>query len=330
MLDSDMIDFEFEPDRERAAALDKRMHRELGQSLQHVSEACAGKISFDKEVMQSLIAGLMQGQAAKPATFALYYQLVLAIEAEVPDKTSALFDEICADPFMESSFEIVTLGTPSFGASNQLYKDMMNAEGRISFEYPEVEVAETFKIRLKKGFELLDAIVPELAGEIRAIIRQLVIAGSDPTSDYQFDGGSHYQLWGALFLNGLFHPDEIAVAEVLAHETAHSLLFGFCVDEPLVHNEDDELYTSPLRRDPRPMDGIYHATFVSARMHWVMSRMAKSDLLSNEQKAQALAAAARDAENFKAGYGVVAEHGRLSDVGEGLMRSAKAYMDEVP
>lgn len=324
-----MINFEFEPDCTRAKFLDKRMHEELGQSLQHVSEACAGKIEFDEQALQSVIENLKQGRAAKPSTFALYYQLVLAIEAQAFEKASAIFGQLHNAPYMDENFEIVTLGSPSFSACNTLYKDMMNADGEISFEYPEDEVAENFKVRLKQGFALLDATIPELSAEIRAIIRQVVIAGSDPKSEYQFDGGSHYQLWGALFLNGLFHPDEIAVAEVLAHETAHSLLFGFCVDEPLVFNDDNELYASPLRRDPRPMDGIYHATFVSARMHWAMSRMATSDRLTNEQKDQAREAAARDIENFNEGYSVVAEHGRMSNVGIQLMKSAKRYIDKI-
>lgn len=61
--------------------------------------------------------------------------------------------------------------------------------------------------------------------------------------------------------------------EVLAHEAGHSLLFGLTVDEPLVLNLDDVLYPSPLREDPRPMDDIYHAAFVSAHMALAMETL---------------------------------------------------------
>ena len=117
--------------------------------------------------------------------------------------------------------------------------------------------------------------------------------------------------------------------EVIAHESAHSLLFGFCTDEPLVENRGDELYTSPLRPDPRPMDGIYHATFVSARMHLAMSRLAESGMLDQESRDAAIRAAASDAANFEAGYAVVRDHGRLTRTGRALMDSARAYMDTV-
>ena len=82
-----------------------------------------------------------------------------------------------------------------------------------------------------------------------------------------------------------------------------------------------------LRADPRPMDGIYHATFVSARMHWAMTHLIRTGLLSSEEVEQARAAARLDAENFHSGYGVVAEHGRLTNIGKALMAGAKAYMD---
>jgi hypothetical protein len=75
------------------------------------------------------------------------------------------------------------------------------------------------------------------------------------------------------------------------------------------------------------MDGIYHATFVSARMHWSMSRLMESDLLSDEGRVEALAARDADRKNFESGYEVISAHGDLSDTGARLMESARAYMD---
>jgi hypothetical protein len=77
------------------------------------------------------------------------------------------------------------------------------------------------------------------------------------------------------------------------------------------------------------MDGIYHATFVSARMHWAMSRLGESGLLDDATRDAALAAAAADARNFELGYAVVAEHGRLTATGRALMNGAREYMATV-
>jgi len=184
----------------------------------------------------------------------------------------------------------------------------------------------TFPDRLAAGFDLLDRTVPELAAEIRSLIREIALAVGNPDAAMQFDGGSCYQLWGLLVINPQYHTSPVAIAEVLAHESAHSLLFGFTFDEPLVRNPDSELYPSPLRVDLRPMDGIYHATFVSARMCWAMQRVAADTGIEGAARAMAAEAAASDTLNFAAGHSVVAEHGRLTETGRALMDRAESYM----
>jgi HEXXH motif-containing protein len=133
-------------------------------------------------------------------------------------------------------------------------------------------------------------------------------------------------LWGALFLNPARPKSDIELIESLAHESAHSLLFGFAIDDALVENPDDERFESPLRDDPRPMDGIFHATFVSARMHYAMATMAASGLLSEEEAALARAAMERDRRAFYDGLATVDAKGRLTRRGKGLIAGARDYM----
>ena len=75
------------------------------------------------------------------------------------------------------------------------------------------------------------------------------------------------------------------------------------------------------------MDGIYHATFVTARMHYAMDRLLAAGGLSAADRAFAEAERASDAEKFRDGLAVVEAHGDLSPTGEKLMLAAKAYMD---
>ena len=324
-----VIDLDFPPDTARARRISARMHHELGDSLGHVSEVSLGELPFDAPAMNRLVASLRAGADYAPSVFADYYELVSAIEAQDAAEATRLFAALAQARPVTPGLQIVTLGGAELREDSARYRRMMSDDPRVDLGFlpPSEQVASGFRTRLDAGLALLGEALPELSGEIRAIVRQIVIAGSDPSKAYQCDGGSHYQLWGALFLNGDFHPDRVAVAEVLAHESAHSLLFGFCTDEPLVENDDDDLYVSPLRIDERPMDGIYHATFVSARMHWAMTQLAKWAGLSAEEHDRALDAAVADASNFASGYAVVAEYGRLTALGEGLMAGAKAYMD---
>lgn len=103
-------------------------------------------------------------------------------------------------------------------------------------------------------------------------------------------------------------------------------LFGVALDSPLVLNDDDQRYKSPLRLDPRAMDGIYHATYVSARMHYALARLLGAGVLSSAQVAEAEAACAAHVKSFREGLTTVEAEGNLSELGRDLMAQAKAYM----
>ncbi len=189
------------------------------------------------------------------------------------------------------------------------------------------ETSEIFAALVTEALAMLETGLPDLAGEIRSIVHEMLFAQAPEGAVTEFDGASHYQFWGLLLLNPRHHRTPLAVAEVLAHEAGHSLLFGLTVDEPLVTNPDTELYPSPLRRDPRPMDGIYHATFVSARMAWAMEGLAESGALDRRERERALAAAAVDRANFAKGIGVVDAHASLSRTGRAVIEAARDWVE---
>lgn len=324
-----MIDHAFLPDPQRAQALDQQMNREWGLSLQHVCEQSLGALHFDQPRIRSLIEHAVGGGRVPPGAFARYFNLVKAIYRQDRIGTERLLEELADTKPMSHDLEIVALGDDALAQDSELYveKWQENETRETSFCPPLEETAYYFRDRLDEGLSLVECALPDLYGEIRAIVHQIVISGSDPRLKNQFNGGSHYQLWGALFLNGRFHPDRVAVAEVLAHESAHSLLFGFCTHEGLVNNDEDAVYTSPLRDDPRPMDGIYHATFVSARMHWAMTQLSECPLLTSNERNRAGQAVKKDKTNFQAGYSVINDHGLLTESGYVLMNGAREYID---
>jgi HEXXH motif-containing protein len=321
--------FRFEPDGARAASINLRMNRELGLSLQHISDQAGPAFGSHAQDVAPLIAHLIDGGNVVPGTFARYYELVEAIEGDDLDEARRLWAELADAGPPPSPLAVHELGGAGLGSESARYAALLNADAfaDIGVIPPSPEAAAAFRTRLEHAFALLDQAAPDLSAEIRAILRQIVIVAGDPQKKFQMDAASHFQLWGALFLNSDRHPDRIAVAEVLAHENAHGVLFGLCIEEPLVRNGDDQLYASPLRHDPRPMDGIFHATFVSARMHWTMATLARSDCLSPDERERAEAAASIDAANFADGCKVVEEHADLTDLGRSVLVSTKRYMD---
>jgi HEXXH motif-containing protein len=116
------------------------------------------------------------------------------------------------------------------------------------------------------------------------------------------------------------------MVQALAHESGHNLLFGLCADGPLHENDNDERFTSPLRRDPRPMDGIIHAAYVSARQHQSVQRLLDARVLDDAQQRQARAANVANAKHFAMGIDTVDRHAKLTPLGQSAMDNARRYM----
>lgn len=111
-------------------------------------------------------------------------------------------------------------------------------------------------------------------------------------------------------------PPEVYFCEHIIHETSHLHLNTLFAIDPLILNNEEERYSAPIRPDPRPMYGIFHATFVLSRMVRVFSTIA----LSNKENAY------RDCletfkKQFKAGYNTIASHGKLTDLGKKIVNS---------
>lgn len=321
--------FSFYPDAERVRQMDTLKHADLRVSLEYLADELGPHSTEAQGHLCKTVNRLEAGMRLAPISFGLYYALVEALFDDDVKRACDLAARLERTALARSDLVIKPLD-PSTSFENRLFRDMMTADAGFDMNFlaPDQDTARSFESRLRTGLDLLDRAIPELGAEVRELAREILLASSDPDKPMQFDGGSHYKLWGALFLNARFHPTVESVVEVLAHETAHSLLFGFCNDEPLVHNDDDELFQSPLRHDPRPMDGIYHATFVSARMHYAMSRLLESGLLAPDREDDVITARDRDLKNFFDGYGTVERHADLTETGRQLMTAAHDYMTQ--
>ena len=314
----------FAPDPARAATLDARMHRELGASLVHIAEALAEALPSESARLNELAVRLDAGLRVPALAFATYYEIARTLLADDPAPLPRLVEKLVCLPERTASQTVRAAGSPDATALVEALREP--GAGAFGLAPVPPDTVASFTALLRDGLALMAETLPELHGEVTAIVHEVLLAHAPPGQKTEFDGASHYQFWGLLMLNPKHHTSPLAVVEVLAHEAAHSLLFGLTIDEPLVFNPDSELYASPLRLDPRPMDGIYHATFVSARMAWAMGRLADDRRLTEAERAAAAEAAASDRANFAKGISVVDEHARLSETGAAIMAAARDAM----
>jgi len=153
----------------------------------------------------------------------------------------------------------------------------------------------------------------------------LAVGSSEPDA-WSFDGASSFLLWGAVVLNAAEGASVLATIQAVAHESAHNLLFGLSADGPLVLNGDLERYPSPLRTDARPLDGIFHATFVTARMQQAVGALRAAGALLPAERDEAESALAANAALFAQGLATLDRHAKLTPLGEAVLAGARAVM----
>jgi len=319
---------EFAPDAARALALDRHMRERLRASLRYILAQADGRIRIIQPAIEGFLTRLAEGPI--PACiFGAYFDLVLAIDDDRLELAEALFGEIGAAPNRPTCLTIRDLTDPRIDPLADRYMRLIDTDPTISLTLlpPPPEVAAACRQLIAAAFCLLEAGDPALAAEINALIGEIVIAvGPDDPTALTFDGASSFLLWGAIVLNAEGHRTVLEMAQALAHESGHNLLFGLCADGPLVENDDEPRYPSPLRSDPRPMDGIVHATYVTARMHRAVAQLLQAGVLDSAATEEAQASLALHRRAFAQGTEVIDRHARLTRLGHSIMAGARSYM----
>lgn len=318
----------FVPDPKRGQLLYDRAKNRLLESFRQIAQASCSVAHIDEKQLAGFVRAASQTQKISPRFFAIYHEMLAAIDEDDVDGVSRLFAELVI-PDGDQTFTCRNLTDEHLGAGQSArYKRWadMDPESPLALKALDAIEFERIAASAREGMALMDAGAPEVSGDIRALLAEILFAKGEFRENLVFHGISSFYLWGTVLLNAESHKTTLEVVQTLAHETSHMHLFAVALDSPLVENPESERYHSPLRLDPRPMDGIYHATYVAARMHYVIGRLLSSGALSAAKRDEAVKAAANHVASFKEGYDVVRSHGRLTELGEGLLTHAHAYM----
>lgn len=314
---------DFEPSAERGAALDQRMRERLADTLDYLFSEIGEPLGVGADETSRLTADI-RSRGQSPNRFGAYYELVLAVENDDLEAARRLAGELFAGS-EPGRIRVASIEERS-EAEVARYRRLLIPEPSMAAQPDPQLLLETLD-RTEQAFRLLDRGFPGMAAEIRQLLREIVIAaGPEDPKAPSFDGASSYMMWGAILLNARGQKNVLDTAQALAHESGHNLLFGFCASGSLVENEDEELFSSPLRADPRPMDGVFHATYVVARMHQTLSRLLEAGVVPESEMEAALADLKAHRRNFDAGDQVIRESGKLTALGAEVIETARAYM----
>jgi HEXXH motif-containing protein len=326
------ISLDFQPSAARARQLDRRMRQELAASLRYLLGELGPHLAGAARTGEDILDRLAEGPVS-PLVYAVYSDLIFAIDADDLEEADRLLTQLSRQ--VEEKREGLTirdLADPDLDEDSDRYVRYIDSDPDqpLDLTAPPSDASDKSRQSIAGAFRLLEKCDPDLAAEMGVLLREIILCrGRQTAPDYTFDGASCFLLWGAILINAERSGGELEMVQMLAHESAHNLLFGLCPSQPLLLNDPAERHASPLRHDPRPLEGIYHATFVTARMHCAALRLRESGLLSTAQEKIVTDDLVYTRQSFEQGLAVLEAHARLTDPGQAILDGARAYMKSV-
>jgi HEXXH motif-containing protein len=310
-------------------AIEQGMRTALAASLEHVHEVAAEAGDGCRADLKAALIEI-RSHRVHPALFGCYYESVLALQARRHGDAIRLLGEIVELAPHRPAIAILRFTEQDLGSEMARYARLIDLAHQplALLASPEPDQWRDFEDRVEAALARIDTADPRLGAELRALVLQIIGAAAPPNASRSFEGASSFMLWGAVFLNVARYPTSLDLVGGLVHEGAHHLLFGLSRDEPLTENVRADRFESPLRREPRPMEGVFHATFVCARVHYAYRRLrgapAEADAASELER---IRERLEDHERrFWSGYETLRRHARLTATGKRILSAAHAYM----
>jgi hypothetical protein len=303
------------------------MRVRLADSLHYLGEFAS--LPENRVATLTSVEERIKSAPVSPWVFCLYSKLVTEISNDRMAEAAPTFDALVSSLSLPATQGVEAFLGPSIpGAWWEHLCLLLDTDAKRSFK-PQASSHEALALteqEIGAAFALMQYADPILHDEVRHLLRMIVLgAPASSHLDDVFNGASTFFLWGATLLNANLRRSPISMMDLLIHESSHVLLFGLSADGALTRNSADQRYFSPLRSDPRPIDGIFHGCFVATRVHLAMGRILKRGDLALEVKQQALERQRSNGNTGRISLELLERHAELTDSGMKIFRTLRDY-----
>ena len=273
-----------EPDAALARELSAMTGELVRGWLLEALDNCEHALGLDLARFRSHIVGLPGQTPFHPFWHALCHHLEAGIDAQDPD---LVLDWLAAmrrwidRPGKASSPYIESILCESWEVANvkrmRTYDQVdIRGEGTLVWPLLDPEVIAFHRRNIGEALDLIARFDPELSAEFDAFVVSIRLF-----SGRVLRGETSPATFGAIWLR-VPEPEQDQVSywlEHLSHEVGHLRLEALFMQEALVLNPYDELrFRAPIRDDARSMRGVFHATFVLARIIRLYRRLSLAGL----------------------------------------------------
>jgi HEXXH motif-containing protein len=151
----------------------------------------------------------------------------------------------------------------------------------------------------------------------------------NPAQAVEFESVTALRAFSGVLFNAHSEASRLQSAVSLVHEAAHMALFAYSPKEGVVTNSPTERYVSPLRTDPRPLEGIFHQSFVLARMMYGLGLLRESTDASAEESDFASNFINCSVPRFNDAVETLNRHARLTPQGAKALEASKHFVNSL-
>ncbi len=306
------------------------MRTSLSKSLSYILGEIAGHVDTEPLSVARALSTI-QSHSVSPGVFARYYDLVFAISNNRFAEAQQLTHNIISMALQPASFEIRPLSNEQLGDDFARYHRLLFAESpNVGTQMPPGDGQFAAASRnLNEAIAIIQDVEPRIAREIQGLWTRIYLSRDKAQNGRaSFGGVTSFMIWGATFMNADGYQDRWDMVQFLVHEITHALLFGLAARETLVLNAASDGYPSPLRTELRPMDGVYHAAIVCARLADFNQRWLDSSILNEQERERSIIAVNDNGAAFRDGAATISEHGILSQSGRELFANCCDGLDK--
>jgi HEXXH motif-containing protein len=315
------------PSAFRVDGIDRALRIRLADSLRYLGEIAYLDVSRAAALIR--LEERLRATSVSPWVFCLYSKLVAELSKDPPGDVADTFDAIVHAASLSADEGVIAFRDPAVSTSWwDHFRQLLDTDRKRSFKFqaPSSSAFALCKQDLERGVALMQRADPIWHDEFRRLLRMITLgaaASSDPSD--VFNGASTFFLWGATLINTDFRRSAVSIVDLLVHESSHVLLFGLSADGALTQNSGHERYSSPLRSDARPIEGIFHGCFVATRVHIAMGRLLDSGRLNAEQAKQAVERRQFNGNAARASLDVLARNAKPTELGEEILGAIRVY-----
>lgn len=321
-------------DKQMVSLVDIKMLKSLRYLCDVIEEGLHIDLNIIKQRIElSIVEVQERNKKIRCTVYALHSELVHAVKnndlklidqiIQYANIISFFSEDISISTFNSAGFSVTESNLFKAAIGRNYQSDGYNdSTKKLDLEIPSPENTDYYINTVQKALDALNDVDKLTYQELTYTISDIIIVKSNT-----INAGSSFRALGAIYLNELKpHLNWTAYLENIVHEQAHNHLFYLWSLEALLE-EGGELYKSPLRKDLRPLSGIYHAMFVLARTIRMIKVFKQSKIYKDEiAKISTSYNQAKNSASFEdkfiEAYNTLNKNAKLTPKGKKLMNSS--------